>query len=215
MKKIPVPLFSLAVLLGFFALGFTSCKAAKLADNASPALATVVADLFAGHENDAALLAEIYPVSSGNPFVIVSYDELLEFLKYGTGVVAFGFPVCPRCTNAFPVLEKAFRNMNMGRYAGFRGKILYYDFFDDRETDNERYREIVGFLKDFLPRDSDGNPRLYSPDIFFLASGRIVGNHLDTVPSLTNPSDSLNAEQEAELLKIYMDLIVKVEDCGC
>ena len=176
---------------------------------------TQSADWFAAHEGDAEFFADTYPVSRTSPFIIASYDEIITQLKWGTGVIVFGFPTCPRCRNAFPVLEQAFKEMEMEQYAGLRGKILYYDMFDDREENNERYRTIVGYLKDFLPNDENGNPRLYSPDVYFLASGKIVGNHLDTVPSLINPRDALNDEQKAELLKIYKDLIEKVEDCGC
>ena len=206
-------LLLISVLLSVFA-----CNAKKpenKTDAAKAASDKAQADIFAGHENDAALFFENYPVSEKNPFIIAGFEELIAHLKFGTGIVAFGFPVCPRCDNAFPVLEKAFNKMNMGRYAGFRGKIIYYDFFDDREANNDRYKTLIELLKEFLPSGADGNPRLYSPDIFFIASGKIVGNHLDTVPSLTNPRDPLNEEQEAELLKIYMDLIGKIEDCGC
>ena len=170
---------------------------------------------FIGHENDAASFAEIYPVSQENPFIIASYEELITHLTWGTGVIVFAFPACPRCQNAFPVLEQAFKEMDMTQYAGLRGRILYYDIFDDREENNERYQTIVSFLKDFLPPGPDGNPRIFSPHVFFLASGKVVGNHLDTVPSLTNPRDSLNEEQHAELLKIYKDFIQEVEDCLC
>ena len=176
---------------------------------------TESADWFAGHEDDAARFAEIYPVSRDNPFIFASYDELITQLKYGTGVIAFAFPACPRCKNAFPVLGKAFLEMEMDKHAGLRGKILYYDMYDDREANNERYLTIVEYLKEFLPLDSSGKPRLYSPNIFFIAAGKIIGNHLDTVPSLTDSRDLLNEEQSAELLKIYKDLIEKVQDCGC
>jgi len=178
------------------------------ASKAAPAWFTV-------HQNDASWFAETYPVSEENPFIIASFDEIITQLKWGTGVIVFGFPACPRCRNAFPVLERAFKDMNMVQYSGLRGKILYYDMYDDREANNERYLTIVEYLKDFLPFDETGTPRLYSPDVYFLASGRIVGNHLDTVPSLLNPRDQLNEEQKAELLKIYKDLLEKVEDCGC
>ena len=173
------------------------------------------ADWFAPHADDAERFAEIYPVSRDNPFIFGTYEELITQLRWGTGVVVFAFPACPRCRNAFPVLEQAFKEMDMERHAGLRGRILYYDIFDDREANNERYQTIVGYLKDHLPLDADGNPRIYSPHVFFLASGVIVGNHLDTVPSLTNPRDLLNEEQKAELLKIYKDLIEIVEDCLC
>ena len=189
-----------------FSLGLPACSRNNSAGSAT---------WFKGHENDAARFAEIYPVSGENPFIIASYDELITHLKWGTGVIVFAFPACPRCRNAFPVLEQAFKEMKMEQYAGLRGKILYYDIYDDREENNERYLTIVNFIKDFLPVDSDGNPRIYSPEVFFLASGKVVGNHLDTVSSLKNPRDPLNDEQKEELLEIYKDLLEKVEDCGC
>jgi hypothetical protein len=198
-----------------FTLGFSACSAGNSKSQTAASHANVQADLFAGHENDAMRFAEMYPVSEENPFIIASFEELTAHLKWGTGIIAFGFPDCPRCRNAFPVLEKAFTKKNMGRYAGFRGKIIYYDFYDDREEDNERYRTIVDYTREFLRTDENGNLRIYSPDVFFIASGKIVGNHLDTVLSLTNPYDPLDDQQEAELLKIYMDLIEKIEDCGC
>ena len=191
----------------------TACSPEKSGNQSGSGAAA--SDWFIGHENDAVRFAEMYPVSPEHPFIIASYEELITHLNWGTGVIVFAFPICPRCRNAFPVLEQAFKEMDMERYAGLRGRILYYDIFDDREANNERYQTIVSYLKDFLPPGPDGNPRIFSPHVFFLASGKIVGNHLDTVPSLTNPRDPLNEEQHTELLQIYKDLIEKVEDCEC
>jgi hypothetical protein len=198
-----------------FILALSSCNSGNRTGSAAAKPANGQKDWFAGHENDASRFAEMYPVSQDHPFIIASYEELITHLTYGTGVVVFGFTACPRCRNAFPVLEQAFKEMEMTQYAGFRGKIVFYDIYDDREENNERYLTIVDYLKDFLPKDERGNPRIYSPDVYFLASGKIVGNHLDTVPSLKNPRDPLNVEQKEELLLIYKDLLEKVEDCGC
>ena len=215
--------FYLLCLLSYM-LVFISCnpiekKAALNADTSISAAENtgtkINTDWFSGHEHDADHFAAMYPVSHDNPFLFASYDELLTHLKWGTGIVVFGFTACPRCRNVLPVLEKAFREMNMERYAGLHGKILYYDIYDDREADNERYKTIVSYVKDYLKTDDNGDPRIYSPDVFFLSSGRIVGNHQDTVSSLTNPRDSLNNEQEAELLAIYKALIEETEDCDC
>ena len=216
-------LFFLYFVLSFTIISFTSMFSA--CNNSNPATQTpnspvsaasnTGAAWFTGHEDDAGRFAQIYPVSPDNPFIFASFDELITQLKWGTGVVVFGFPACPRCRNAFPVLELAFNEMNMRQYAGLRGRILYYDMYDDREVNNERYQAIVDYIKEYLPNDENGNPRLYSPHVFFLASGKVVGNHLDTVPSLINPRDSLNDEQKAELFEIYKDLLEKVEECGC
>ena len=217
MKKSIVSLILLSIIFSFWACNPKNSK--KLSDSNSANTAntadSAAANWFEAHKNDAVHFSEIFPVSPDNPFIFVTFEELITQLKYGTGVVVFAFPACPRCKNAFPVLEKAFKEMNMEQYAGLRGKILYYDIFEDREKNNERYLALVEYLKDFLPVDNNGRPRIYSPDVFFLAAGKIIGNHLDTVPSLKNPRDPLNEEQKAELLKIYKDLLVKVEDCGC
>ena len=200
----------LSFLLICFMLGLSACTPRNRGDSASAPV-----DWFSLHQNDASRFAEIFPVPVDNRFIFATYEQVLTQLRYGTGVVVFGFPACPRCHNAFPVLEKAFRAMNMDRYVGLRGRILYYDIFNDREANNERYQTIVSYLKDFLRTDANGNPRIFVPDVYFLASGKIVGNHLDTVQSLTNPRDPLNEEQEAELFKIYRDLIEEAENCEC
>ena len=44
------------------------------------------------HENDAKLFAELYPVTADNPYIFASYEELIDLLDRGTGIVAFGFP---------------------------------------------------------------------------------------------------------------------------
>ena len=201
--------FSLSLIILLLTLN-VACCAKKDAQNAGAGV-----DWLAGHAEDAARFAEIFPVSQDNPFIFAAFDEVEMLLKYGTGLVVFAFPACPRCKNAFPVLEQAFKEMEMDRHAGTRGKIFYYDIFEDRQANSERYLTLVEYLKEFLPLDANGNPRIYSPDVFFLAQGKIEGHHLDTVASLKNPLDPLNDEQKEELLKIYKDLLTKVKDCGC
>ena len=179
--------------------------------NASP----VQGDVTTRYEDDAALFAELYPVSQENPFIFASYEEVTDLLEIGTGILVFGFPDCPRCQNAFPVLEQAFYEKNLQERAGYRGKILYYDIFDDRAEGNERYQTLVSRLEEYLQTDDDGNPRIFVPDVFFLASGDIVGNHMDTVSSQENPGDRLTEQQAAELLDIYKDLITEMENRCC
>jgi len=210
MRK-PVAMFLSLILLAVL----SSCAASdSFGRDSSPAVGDPT-NWMSGHENDAAVFAQIYPVSEDNPYLIASYEEVVRLFELGTGVLVFGFPDCPRCRNAFPALEKAFSEMGMDQKEGFSGRILYYNFYDDREADNERYKTLVEYTKEFLTVDDNGNPRIYSPDVFFITSGKIIGNHLDTVPSLTDPRDTLNAVQEAELISIYKELIEKMEDCRC
>jgi LPXTG-motif cell wall-anchored protein len=85
----------------------------------------------AGHDHEAARFAAIYPVTAGHPFVFASFQEVADLLASGTGILAFGFPECPRCQSAFPVLERAFREAAMYSPWVSAGQILYYDILDD------------------------------------------------------------------------------------
>jgi len=196
-------LLSLALIMGL-----SACSEKQTPENTP-------ADWLTRSKKDAAQFAEIYKVTEDNPFLMATYEEMVAQLEYGTGLIVFGFPDCPRCQNAFPVLEKAFKEMKMDLHAGYRGKILYYDIYDDRAENNERYQTFVGYLEEFLGSDDSGNPRIFVPDIFFINSGTVVGNHLDTVESQTNPRDLLSDEQKSELMGIYMDLILEMENCEC
>ena len=153
-------------------------------------------------------------MSQDNPFVFATKEHILAMLDYGTGVIAFGFPACPHCHNAFPILERAFKEMHMHHYAGARGRILYYDILEDRAQNSAFYQTLVSYLSDYLLDDAEGNPRIFVPDVYFLVSGTVVGNHLGTVPGITDPREPVGTEQEAELRKIYKDLIEKVS-CEC
>ena len=224
-SKLVASLLLLSLMLGLFACARNAAVEDGLAETSpggsipteqdGPAPGSDPTNWMLGHENDAAVVAGIYPVSEDNPYLVASYEEAVRLFKQGTGILVFGFPDCPRCRNVFPALEKAFKEMGMDQHEGFTGRILYYNIYDDREANNERYQALVEYTKEFLTDGDDGNPRIFSPDVFFVNAGKIVGNHLDTVPSLTNPLDSLNDEQEAELIGIYKDLISIMEDCRC
>ncbi|MCL2045181.1 MAG: hypothetical protein FWG88_02185 [Oscillospiraceae bacterium] len=205
----------LSILILFAIMTLASCSSPAPSQTSENSASLNPVDWMAGHEEDAGIFADIYPVSENNPFLIASFEEVVRLFELGKGIVVFGFPDCPRCHNAFPVLEKAFYEMGMDKYEGFSGRILYYDIWEDREEDNDRYKTLVEYMKDHLQTDDSGKPRIYSPYVFFVNSGTIIGNHLDTVASVTYPRDPLSEEQEAELMSIYMDLIEQMENCLC
>ena len=214
MKRIFSLLLPLALIICLF-----SCSASGVSrgsdGSAGGESGDVTIDWSTRCAGDAGKFAELYNVSQENPYIFATFDELVTQFELGSGVVAFGFPDCPRCQNVFPVLEKVFKETKMDKHAGYRGKILYYNIYDDREAGNERYQTLLGYLDGFLNHDDSGNPRIFVPDIYFLNSGKIVGNHMDTVPSLTDPRDPLSEEQTMELMGIYSSLILEIEDCDC
>ena len=83
---------------------------------------------------------------------------------------------------------------------------------NDNNENNEDYNKLITILNEFLTENENGEKTLYVPDVYFVKDGKIVGNHLGTVDSQTNPMESLTEEQKQELLNIYNDLFNKIKD---
>lgn len=167
-----------------------------------------------------------YPVleiSDDNPIKYSDVEEVEKILKDGTGVIYFGYPNCPWCRTAVPVLLHAAMDAGVNR-------IYYIDMANERSTysvvdgeikidkeGTEQYRKLLelfdDYLDDYVIKDNDGKEyqtgekRIYVPIVFFVKDGEVLSYHLDTVKSQTNPFKQLNDEQYEELYNIYSDKI--------
>lgn len=159
-------------------------------------------------------------------------DEVLKVLEDGTGVIYFGYPTCPWCRNAVPVLLEAANESSIEN-------IYYFNTKDERDeikvkedgtlevvnSGTEGYKKLLkrldSILLDYTLEDMHGNTvsanekRIYVPLVVFVREGEIVGYHLDTVTSQTNPFELLNEEQKNELMDIYINLMHKVTNDVC
>ncbi len=165
-------------------------------------------------------------ISKDNPMKYVTYDELMDILEDGSGIIYFGFPECPWCRNALPVLLDAAKEQNIN-------EIYYFNAYDIRDekvlNDNgeivvnkegtEEYNAIVDKLYDYLNvyegLNDESIKRLYFPSVFFISNGKVVGSHVSTVDSQEDPNVPLNEEQYEELKSIYVDNIKKVFNFVC
>jgi len=173
--------------------------------------------------NDETLKIEI---PKDNPMKYINYDELMDILDSGSGIVYFGFPSCPWCRNAVPVLLDAAKEKNINEIYYFNA----LEMRDIKELDEngnvitkkegtKQYEEIVNKLYDYLDvyegLNDDSIKRLYFPNIFFIQNGNVVANNMATVESQTNPKIPLNNEQYQELKKIYLSGIDKIYNYSC
>lgn len=129
--------------------------------------------------------------------------QVVEFLEKKTGIIYFGFPSCPWCRNAIPVLLQVAKEKNMTVY--------YYDSSNIPAEEEDDFSKVMSILYDHLTENEEGEKTLYVPDIYFLKNGQIVGNHLGTVESQTDPHIALTEEQKEELAKIYTELVEKIK----
>jgi len=159
-------------------------------------------------------------IPKDNNIKYANFDELMEFLDNGTGIVYFGFPECPWCRNALPVLLEAAKENEIQKVYYYNAKPIRDDkeLKDGKIVTNKKgtkeYYKLIDKLKDNLGvyegLEDDSIKRLYFPTAVFVMGGKIVGTHIGTVDSQKDPSKPLTKKQRQELLDIYNDNISKI-----
>lgn len=165
-------------------------------------------------------------ISENNVIKYATFEEIIDLIDHGTGVIYFGFPECPWCRNAVPVLLEAAESTGIDT-------IYYFNAVDIRDQKSldangeiittkegtKEYKQILKKLdKYLLPYDGlndDSIKRLYFPSVYFIKDGVVIGKHIDTVESHTDASKALNEEQKLELKTIYENYMMKVLDSSC
>ena len=171
-------------------------------------------------------------IDSDNMIKYIGLEEAIDIIKNDTGVIYFGYPSCPWCRNAVPVLLDAASSTSLDT-------IYYvnaYNIRDVKEIDDDGnivttnegdrlYDDLLGVLDDILDpytiTDDNGEvidlgeKRLYVPMVLFVKDGEVVSYHLSTVDSQEDPSISLNDSQRDELYNIYLDGINNVVGGVC
>ena len=80
---------------------------------------------------DAQKFSEEYSsISDDNVFVYASFDEIIEVLDGGSGIVYLGFPECQWCDAYVPYLNEVAEDVGIS-------KILYYNIREDRSNNSE------------------------------------------------------------------------------
>jgi thiol-disulfide isomerase/thioredoxin len=164
-------------------------------------------------------------ISTNNPIVYATYDEIFDILDGKTGVIYLGFPECPWCRNLVPNLLTAAKKVGID-------KIYYINMRDERNilslddgsivTEKEGtlgYNKLVEKLSDVLEvysgLDDDSIKRIYVPFVIFVKDGEIVSTHLGTVDSQDDPYIELNEEQRIELINTLVEKFMQVTDSSC
>lgn len=165
-------------------------------------------------------------INDDNVIKYASFDEIIDLIDSGTGIIYFGFPECPWCRNAVPSLLEAADSTGIEQ-------IYYFNAVDIRDqktldangeviTTKEGTKEYKQLLKKLdkylLPYEGlndESIKRLYFPSVYFIKDGVVIGKHIDTVESHTDAKVELNSEQKLELKGIYEDYMMEILDSSC
>lgn len=179
-----------------------------------------------GQKNDNGKEYVNISVDEENPFVYASYDEVVDIIENGTGVIYFGFPECPWCRNAVPVLIDAAQELGVD-------KIYYYNALSIRDTKSldengnivtdkkgtDEYYKLVDLLSNVLTPyeglNDESIKRLYFPTVVYVKDGEVLTSTIGTVDSQEDPYIKLTNDQYNELKNTYMDNMNKVYNILC
>lgn len=150
-------------------------------------------------------------------FTTVSEQEAVDFLRDGTGMIYFGFPECPWCRAAVPVMDEAAKSLDIDqiRYLNVLGTRDTRSLAEDGtvvidEPGSDAYADIIAELGNFAPEYEGLNDptqrRIYVPLVVAVEDGEVVGSHMSTVESQTDPFEPMTDAQHDELIGIYQDL---------
>ncbi|MDE5539504.1 MAG: hypothetical protein K2J20_03355, partial [Bacilli bacterium] len=158
-------------------------------------------------KEDAKRFAEEYTkVSEDNVFVYKTPDDIIDILKHGTGVTYLGFPECPWCGAYVKYLNEVAREVGIE-------KIYYTNTKSLKETDMNKYYEIVDLLEGHLEYNNEGKPWIFVPNVTFVINGEIIGNNNETAKDthgLSDPEEYWTEEEVKSLketLRKYMEEI--------
>lgn len=177
-------------------------------------------------------------ISSSNPIKYSSYDEIIDVIKNKTGVIYFGFPECPWCRTALPVLLKSAEEYNIDKiyYMNMERERDFYEVKDGKLVlkKDENGKEIKGSkgyfkllklldseLDDYIVKDDNqkeykvNEKRMYVPFVVFVKNGKIIGTHQSTVSSQIDAYSNLTDDQYDELSGIYQEYLKKISNNYC
>ncbi len=215
-KKIAILLLSLAIIL-------TGCS--KKEDVSDPLKFKQEYESLNGQKDDEGFSYSTVEISSDCKVKYMTKDKITEVLTNGTHVVYFGWPTCPYCRLAVPILLETIEE-----YSGI--SMYYYDIkalrdaysSDPNSEDGKLYSEIVKIISfsecDLSTIDTfeDGSLKLSASIMYFIKDGQIIGYHRGTVESHLNAYEPLEETQKEELKEIYrsyLDEMIKKSPIGC
>lgn len=132
-------------------------------------------------------------------FVITSMDEAIQiFENKKDAVIYFGYPGCPWCAEAVPIMnncaKKYNQKINYVKTKDKNGKYLYTD---------QQKEKLFSYIKDYLDCDEKGEKHLFVPYVIVIKNGKVVNFHLGTVTTHDSENRKMTEKEKHELNSIY------------
>jgi len=161
--------------------------------------------------SDAEVFAnEYHEVSPDHVFVSKTYEEIVNIMEHGTGVVYLGYPECPWCQYYVKYLNEVAKEVGLD-------KIYYANTKKIKEENMDYYHHLISILDGHLQFNNEGEQWIYVPNVSFHIGGNIIFNDYETskdTHGLKNPEDYWNDEEIKELKKALTTAMKKVKEAS-
>ena len=105
-------------------------------------------------------------VDKDNVFVYANNFDVRSAMQSGNTIVFFGNNKSEWVNHYASILNSAANNTGIE-------KILYYDFFEDRNVKNGTYEKIVDLLKDYVKTNDEGLKNIYAPTLVVIKNNKV------------------------------------------
>lgn len=127
------------------------------------------------HEsNDAQRFSKDYSlVDQKNVFKYISAARLINIIKHENGIVFMAFKENDWSNYYASILNEAAQELKIK-------EIYYYDFYNDRKSDNSDYEKVVDLLKNELITNDEGRKELTAPSLLLVNKEQIIAYDNET-----------------------------------
>lgn len=134
-----------------------------------------------------------------NVFVKSNMQEVLKMIEEGkSAIVYFGFPDCPWCIEALPIMNEVAKTYHQNIYyvqTRDEDRNLIYT-----EEEKSAILEVVG---EFEEKDDDGQIQLFVPLVVVIQDGQAISGNVGTVDGHDAHERKMSEEEKAALTDIY------------
>lgn len=136
-----------------------------------------------------------------NQYIQVTMQEAADKIKNKeSGIFYFGYPGCPWCIEAVPVMNEVAKELD---------KTIYYVNTSEAE-DSERDALKAAAAK-LWQLGTDGEEHFYVPQTIVVVDGEIVSANMGTVPGHNAHERKMTTAEAAELKELYTTMFNKLK----
>ena len=141
--------------------------------------------------------SEYKTVAKNNNYKYAVYENVIDLLKNGTGIIFFSYPDCKVCEEVAPILNESATLKEVK-------EINYYNIKDIKSNNTKEYKELLQLLDNNL-KEENGVKDLSVPSVIFVKDGNI--KYLYEYDKTTSNDDI------DDIFNKYIDEIYSKEEC--